>query len=449
MKVLLLGSGAAVHALVWKAMSAPSVEAVYCAPGNAGTTLLLGPPPFGEHEAEIAQWAFAQQVDLVVVQGAPAWCETLSDMGLPVLGVGEAARQALRWRQANRERWQAAGVPCPTGRSFRRLEDAERYLASQRLPVWIRPEDATQRDGARVTERLEAFRQLERFLSLDPERGVCVEEDVPGTEIGLALLSDGQEAVSLGVARCYDRRYDGDSGPLTEGMGGYLPYGDRALEERLLDEVGRPVVRALAAAGSLRPAFLQLRITLSPQGALLRDAFWDLDDLHAALFLACCGEGVLDMFRAAARGRLETAPTVGPQQTAVGVAMVVEEYPGPCPPDLPLRAAYDAAALVFHHATRLQAEGGDFPGVVLPAWLRAPRPRPLPTTRRVVTAGGRVLMVVGVASDGHLARQRAYQTVAQLEFEHCAWRNDIAAELEGGHDAVPRGQSSVPGGVNG
>lgn len=430
MKVLLLGSGAAIHAMAWKVMASPQVETVHCAPGNAGTALLVGPAPFAAHTAELAQWAFAQQVDLTAVQGMPEWAETLAGMGLPVLGVGEVARQALLHRQANRERWQAAGLRCPEGQSFCHLEAAERYLVSRPLPLWIRPENATQREAVRVVERLEAFHELERFFSLEPDMGACIEEDVPGREISLALLCDGEEAVSLGVAHPYDYRYDGDSGPLTEGMGGYMPYGDYALEERLFAEVGRPVVRALAAAGLLRPSFLQLRIVLSPQGMVLRDVSWDLDDLHAALFLACCGDKALELLHAAALGHLKAGPDLRVERAAVGVVMAVEGYPGLCPVGLPLRGAYDATALVFHHATRLLAEGEPIASTVLPAWLGGPRPRPLSATRRVVTAGGRVLVVVGVGDTIPQARERAYQAVAQLEFEHCAWRRDIAAEGE-------------------
>jgi len=437
MKVLLLGSGAAMHALVWKALASPQVETVYCAPGNAGTALLLGPAPFAEHTAEIAQWAFSQEVDLTVVQGQPEWTEALIGMGLPLLGAGQAACQALRLRQASRERWQAAGIRCPEGRSFRNLEDAERYLVSRRLPVWIRPEDTAQREAVRVAERLESLRQLEHFLSLYPETGVCIEEDVPGPEISLALLSDGEEAISLGVGRPYDRRYDGDSGPFTEGMGGYMPYGDRTLEERLLVEVGRPVVRALAAAGLLRPSFLQLRIILGPQGAVLRDVSWDLDDLHAALFLACCGEGVLELLYATALGHLEAGPAVRVERAAVGVVMAAEGYPEPCPLGLSLRGVYDATALVFHQATRLLADSEATAGTVLPAWLSGPRRPPLPPTPRVVTAGGRVVVVVGIGDNISQARLRAYETVARLEFERCAWRSDIAAESAGYTEAAP------------
>ncbi len=430
MKVLLLGSGAATHALAWKILSEAEVQQVYCAPGNAGTALLVGMPPFAtEHSTEIAQWAFSQRVDLAVVRDQPALVDMLAGLGVPVIGAGQRERQALDGRQALRRLLRAHGVPCPEGETFRHPEAAERYLASQPLPLWLWPDAMPQREAVRVTERYTAFRELARLLSLDPAAGVSIEADAPGVEVALDLLSDGQQAVSLGLSRPYRQRYDGDSGPLTDGMGAYAPYGERSLEERLLADVGRPVLSALATAGLLRPALLHLGLVLGPGGPLLRDLSWDVDDLHAAVALPRWAGALSPLLAAAARGQLADASPSWQPCVAVAVAMVLESYPGPTPEGQPLHGRYDAQALVFHHATRLQADT-EAPGGVLSAWLRpAAAPPTTRLTRRVLVAGGRVLVVVGLDPSGGEARRRAYAGVEQLEFEQRDWRRDIAAEL--------------------
>lgn len=425
MQALLLGSGAALHALAWKLLSEPSVERIYCAPGNAGTALLVGPPPFPpEHAVEAAQWAFSRQVDLVVAQGMPDWVEVLGDMALPVVGVGRRAWRALCRREGARKLLRKSGVPCVEGRAFSEREAAERYLASRPLPLWLRLESAVPPEAVRVEDRLSAFRELERLFSLDSRAEVCIEEERPGVEVSLALLSDGKRALSMGVSRPYDRRYEGEAGPLTEGMGAYAPYGDRALEERLMAEVGRPALAALAEAGLLRPAFLQLRILLAEPGPLLRGISWGLDDLHAAVTLPRWAGEIAPLLQAAARGRLpETLPSWR-EEAAVALALVSEDYPGPCPEGEPLPDLYEAETLLFHHATRLQAESGP-----LASWLRPARPSEL--ARRVVTAGGRVLFVVGLGPTLAAARCKAYQEAEKVHFPHCAWRRDIAADVEG------------------
>lgn len=425
MQVLLLGSGAALHALVWKLLSESSVERIYCAPGNAGTALLVGPPPFSpEHVVEAAQWAFSRQVDLVIVQGMPDWAQVLSDMGLPVVGVGKEAWQALRRREEARKLLRKSGVPCVEGRAFHEKEAAERYLASRPLPLWLRLEATVPPEAVRVQDRLSAFRELDRLFGLDPRAEVCIEEERPGVEVSLALLSDGRQALLFGVSRPYDHRYEGETGPLTEGMGAYAPYGDRALAERLMAEVGWPALAALAEAGLLRPAFLQLRILLAEPRPLLRGISWGLDDLHAAVTLPRWVGEISPLLQAAAGGGLpETLPSWR-EEAAVALALVSENYPGPCPEGEPLSGLYEAETLLFHHATRLQAESGP-----LASWLRPARPSGL--TRRVVTAGGRVLFVVGMGPTLAAARRKAYQEAEKVHFPRCAWRRDIAAEAEG------------------
>ena len=420
MEILLLGSGAMLHALAWKLLSEPSVGRIFCAPGNAGTTLLVGPPPFSpEHAVEAAQWAFARQADLVVVQGMPAWVEVLEGMGLPVLGVGEQAAQMLSRREEVRRRLRD-GVPWVEGRVFRDREEAERYLASRPLPLWLRLETPRSPEAVRVEDRLTAFRELARLFSLDPRADVSIEEDPPGVEVSLALLSDGERAFSLGVSRPYDRRYEGEAGPLTEGMGAYAPYGDRALEERLLAQVGRPTVAALAGAGLLRPSFLQLRILLGQKGPLLRGISGGMDDLHAVVTLPRWRGEISGLLQAAARGKLPEASPSWRAEVAVALALVVEGYPGPCPLGEPLSGLDEAETLVFHHATRLQVESPPA------SWLRPDRPVGL--THRVVTAGGRVLFVVGLGPTLAAARRQALQEAEKVHFPHRAWRRDIAGE---------------------
>ena len=195
-------------------------------------------------------------------------------------------------------------------------------------------------------------------------------------------------------------------------------------------EVGRPVVKALDQAGLLRPAFLYLRILLSPEGPLLRDLTWGLDDLHAAVTLPRWQGDLAGTLAAAASGRMEEAPPQWRPGVTVAVAMVAESYPGPAPEGQELRGLYEAQGLIFHQATRLSG-GNALPTNPLSSLLRpVSAASPAGLARPVLTAGGRVLLVAGHAPTGAAARRKVYETLAQIEFTHCAWRNDIAAEIE-------------------
>ena len=55
----------------------------------------------------------------------------------------------------------------------------------------------------------------------------------------------------------------------------------------------------------------------------------------------------------------------------------------------------------------------------------------------VVTAGGRVLAVVGRGTDLAQARQRAYAGVERIRFDGAQWRTDIGLKAERGEITVP------------
>jgi phosphoribosylamine--glycine ligase len=417
MKVLLLGSGASIHALAWKIVSAPRVRELYCAPGNAGTALLVGTPPVSlSQEAEVVQWAFSKQIDLVVVQRMPRWTDMLVGVGLQVVGAGEAQWQAFSSRQSSRDRLRRQGVPCVEGQTFRDLQPAERYLASRALPLWVRPDDNLRRDALKIEDRYTGFQELARLMESVPEAKVCLETVVQGQEVNLSLLTDGQRVIPFGVSRSYDRRYDGGAGPMTSGMGAFAPFKDHELADELTETLGRPVVAALAAEGILRPCFLSLRVILSKQGPILRDLTWGLDDVHAAVTLPLWGGDLAGVLEWVAQGRLEEGFSSWWPGVAVVVAMVVEGYPGPTPEGYPVHGLYESELLVFHDDTHLDLGrlSSSAEGVPL----------------QITSTGGRVLLVVGYASTGPQARRKAYGGVHRLEFHHRAWRQDIAAELE-------------------
>jgi phosphoribosylamine--glycine ligase len=48
---------------------------------------------------------------------------------------------------------------------------------------------------------------------------------------------------------------------------------------------------------------------------------------------------------------------------------------------------------------------------------------------RVITAGGRVLNVVGLGASVAEARERAYAAIAQLSFPKMHYRSDIATQV--------------------
>lgn len=417
MKVLLLGSGAAVHTLAWKLLSEPQVDELFCIPGNAGTTLLLGPPPVPA-DVRLPHWAFARGIDLVVSCEA-RWVETFVDLRIPTLGPAESARLALHGRQALRGILRAAGLLGAEGESFSDRELAERYLAGRLLPVWLRAEKGPWHHAVLVRDRHAAFAELTRMLEQSEGNAVSIERACTGPSLLFALLTDGENAIPFGTSRVALHRFEGETGPLTEGMGAWAPAGPASLFEK----VGRPLVGALRARGLLRPGFLQLRLTLAEECPVVEDVAWGLDDLHAAAVLPLWEGELASVLRAAAVGRLEHVPR-WKRESSVAAALVAAGYPDRPQTGYPVQQLDALDALVFHQATRLRTPEGSPSrgrGTFVPRYREE-------GAGEVVAEGGRILFVVGRGADLQEAREQAQRALEQIRCPQATWRTDIGRE---------------------
>src|SRR5260370_18883147 len=85
MKVLVVGSGAREHALVWKCVQSDLVERVYCAPGNGGTGGMARHIPIGAADVvRLVDFAKRERIGLVIL-GPEAAVDA---------GVGDSLRHA-------------------------------------------------------------------------------------------------------------------------------------------------------------------------------------------------------------------------------------------------------------------------------------------------------------------------------------------------------------------
>ena len=234
-----------------------------------------------------------------------------------------------------------------------------------------------------------------------------------GEEVSLIALTDGKSLVALLPSQDHKRALDGDQGPNTGGMGAYAPVSiaDEAFVERALDEIFRPVLAGLAAAGISFSGVLYAGLMLTAEGPKVLEWNVRFGDPECQALLPLLESDLLELLLAASPGGGGLSGTRAIWRTGACVTVVAasEGYPGAyatgvpieIPEELAAESAFGAAGVVvFHAGTR--REGG-----------------------RVVTAGGRVLAVTAVGDDLVAARDRAYGALARIDGEGLRWRTDI------------------------
>lgn len=418
MRVLVVGSGSREHALLWKLAQSPRVAALLCAPGNAGTAELAENLPVRSTDVEgIVRVAREQRIDLVVVGPedplALGLVDRLHEAGIRAFGPTQAAARIESSKSWAKEVMGGAGVPTARSAVARTLEEALMHLGSFSLPVVIKADGLAAGKGVVIiNDRDEAFHVLTAFLE-DRALGaaaatVVIEEFLRGQEVSVFALTDGTAIVPLAPSCDYKRAYDRDRGPNTGGMGAYAPPPavDAELMATIQATILEPTVRAMADRGNPMRGVLYAGLMMTEDGPKVLEFNARFGDPETQVVLPLLDADLAELLAAVADGTLADVPSIpAPDRTAVGVVLASGGYPAPYRTNLPVQGLEDVPddLLVFHAGTRRDDAG------------------------RVVTAGGRVLTVVGLGDDLAAARERAYAGVAAISFEDGHHRKDIAA----------------------
>ena len=418
MRVLVLGSGAREHALVARLASERDVGELVAAPGNPGIARLARTLPIDLSDPDaVLSLAEREQIDFTVVGPelplSLGLADRFADAGRLLFGPTAAAAR-LESSKAFAKAFMARHH-VPTGR-FRVCESLDEALASVRrdefgLPVVLKADGLAAGKGVVIAgDRTAAERAITEAMR-DRKFGdagdrIVIEECLNGPEVSFFAICDGVRAVPIGTAQDHKRIFDGDRGPNTGGMGAFAPSPlvDAALEARVMREIVDPVIAGMAAEGHPFRGFLFAGLMLTADGPKVIEFNARLGDPETQVVLPLIDEPLLPLLVAGALGSLRASSVRIGAGCLAGVVLASRGYP----------ESSGSGQLI---AGIEQAEA--IPGVVVYHAGTAQR------GREIVTAGGRVLTVVGRGADFPEAISRAYTGVMHISFDGVQFRRDI------------------------
>ena len=419
MKVLVIGGGGREHALAWKLAQSPKVQAVYVAPGNAGTALdprLENVPITGV--PQLRQWALEQKIALTVVgPEAPLAAGVVDDFrahGLRVFGPTRAAAQLESSKAFSKAFMKRHGIPTAEYETFSDPAAAHAYVERQGAPIVVKADGLAAGKGVVVAMTTAEAHEAIDFMLLDNKLGVThndggarvvIEEFLQGEEASFIVLCDGKNVTALATSQDHKRLLDGDQGPNTGGMGAYspAPVVTPEVHARAMREIILPTIKGMEDDRIPYTGFLYAGLMIDPEGRIRTLEFnCRMGDPETQPIMMRLKSDLFDVMMAATSGTLDQVELQWDRRPALGIVMAAAGYPlnprkGDAISGLP---APSGEAMVFHAGTEQKD------GVTL-------------------TAGGRVLCVTALADSVKAAQQHAHQIAQSIHFEGAQYRRDI------------------------
>lgn len=414
-KVLVVGSGAREHALVWKL--AREGWTVSAAPGNAGMRELATCIPIKATDIRgLCERAVDERFDLVVVGPEQPLTMGLADelarRSILVFGPTADAARLEGSKIFAKRMMQRFGVPTAAFDVFDEPEKARAFVASPRFryPLVIKADGLAAGKGVVVAGDRRTAEEAIDSMMVEHKFGeagdrVIIEECLRGPEISFFALADGKGAVPIGSAQDYKRLRDGDHGPNTGGMGSIAPSPlvDSVVAGRIMDTVIEPMIRGMAEKECEYRGLLYAGLMMTSDGPRVLEFNCRFGDPETQALMLTLGDGLGDAITAVARGERPAVPRASGR---VSVCVVLASRGYPEEPETGKRIegierATQEGAVVFHAATDLR-DG------------------------EIVTSGGRVLSVCTAGATYSEARKKVYHAVASISFDGMHCRRDIA-----------------------
>jgi phosphoribosylamine--glycine ligase len=424
LKILVVGGGGREHALCWKLAQSENIGKIFCAPGNGGTAKEAKTENVDIAVMDfdgIAEFCKKSSIDLVVVGPddpiAGGLVDHLEQIGIRAFGPSKKLARLESSKAFAKQFMVDHQIPTARFIVTDNLQDA---LDAVREHPWARVIKA---DGLALgkgvfvcdteDEAVDAVHAIFRERRFgDAGKRVVMEEKISGEEMSLLLFCDGKRIVAMPPLQDHKRRFDGDRGPNTGGMGAFSPV---ELYRHCQKEVDQQVLEPLRKAMRARQfdykgvLFIGLMVDSKhvDEGArafipYVLEYNARFGDPETQAIMPLLESDLLEILWACTEGRLHEVTPKWSKQSSCCVVAAADQYPESSSRGEEINLTkLPEGSVVFHAGTKLDGA-------------------------KLVTNGGRILAVTAVGADLEQATTNAYAAIQNVSFPSIAYRKDIA-----------------------
>lgn len=408
MKVLVIGKGGREHALAWKINQSPLVDKVYVAPGNPGIEEFGVNVNIKDSDIDgLVEFALKEKIDLTVVGPettlALGAADAFEAKGLKIFGPKKDVARLESSKDFAKQIMEKYNVPTGAYKTFDNKEEALAYVNQKGAPIVIKEDGLKAGKGVTVAMKIEeAYEALDIAFDI-PGNRVVIEDYLDGFEFSLIALAHNDKVIPLEVGQDHKRVFDGDLGPNTGGMGVYSPVKrvTKDIIDASVNEIIRPTLKGLVQEGLPFTGFIFAGIMDTKDGVKTIEFNARFGDPEAESILPRMESDLVQLILDIMDEK-ET-PVKWSEKTTCGVVMASEGYPASSTVGAEIVIPEGIESQIFHMGTKL--EDG-----------------------KLLTNGGRVLIVVGEGNTLQEAKEKAYADIEKIKCDKLFYRKDIGAK---------------------
>ncbi|TVZ21579.1 phosphoribosylamine--glycine ligase [Dokdonia sp. Hel_I_63] len=422
MNILILGSGGREHTFAYKLAQSEQCDALFVAPGNAGTAQIATNVAVGVTDFEaIKALVIKEQITMVVVGPEDPLVQGVYDFfkvdealkNVAVIGPSKEGAELEGSKERAKEFMIAHDIPTAAYEAFtvETLEKGQAFLETLNPPYVLKADGLAAGKGVLIIEDLdEAKKELASMLGGkfgDASTTVVIEEFLDGIELSVFVLTDGKNYKVLPTAKDYKRIGEGDKGLNTGGMGAIspVPFADDAFMKKIEDRIVKPTVNGLTKENIDYKGFIFIGLIKVGDDPKVIEYNVRMGDPETEVVLPRIQSDLVSLFKAVDNQTLDQQEFKLDPRSAATVMLVSGGYPEAYEKGKVITGLEKIEGSIAFHAGTTEKDGA------------------------VVTNGGRVIAITSFHEDYREAIKKSYQNIEKLHFDRMNYRTDIGFDL--------------------
>lgn len=414
MKVLVVGSGGREHAICYSLLKGKKVNAIYCAPGNAGISEIAQCLSIKDNDIDnLYKFAKENKIDLTIVGPEVPLVDGIVDKfekeNLRIFGPNKKCSMLEGSKAFSKEFMIKYDIPTAKYKEYMELDEAINEIDSFGYPVVIKADGLAAGKGVVIAkDKEEGIKALREMMS-DKKFGIAgekivIEEFLKGIETSILAFVDNNTIVPMESAKDHKKVYNNEEGPNTGGMGTFSPSNiyDEQLSHIVKKEVLDKTLKGFKDDNLNYKGILFIGLMITEDGPKVLEYNVRFGDPETQSVLLRLETDLIEIIEAILENRLNEIHIKYDEKNAVCVMLTSGGYPESYEKGKVITGLdkVDEDIVIFHSGTKI-------------------------INNKLVTNGGRVIGISAKGNSLEEASKKVYENIEKIKFEGMHYRTDI------------------------